>query len=437
MIVQKIITKILLGDSMSRYIQDDSYFEKIDNERKAYWLGLLYADGCVSEKSENNKIIIIQLHPDDKYILEQLLKDVKSNRPLYVSNKGYVSINISSTKMANDLIKLGCIPRKSLVLKFSNENIVPKQLIKHFIRGYMDGDGCISTYMKLRKNRKSPMLICEIKFIGTYDMLYGIKKFFNSEKNILINKHSPNICQISFTGRKYRDVVDSLYDNATIYMKRKREKWEKFKRCIDSKECKRQEKLGRKIVKLDKDANYIGTYALKDLKEEFDIGSIKKCCEKENHKSHKNFIWLYLDKYNKLLADEIDIKARLGCNKKTINKKSRQIKKVEQYDLEVNLINTWDSVNLAAEQYNTTPKAIRRVCTGERKTCCNFIWRYVGEIEIKKNRVIRQYDINGNFIKEWNSLREAAAFYDVTFQAIERAISGKYKTCCGFIWSDK
>ncbi|WP_180964026.1 hypothetical protein [Haloimpatiens massiliensis] len=51
--------------------------------------------------------------------------------------------------------------------------------------------------------------------------------------------------------------------------------------------------------------------------------------------------------------------------------------------------------------------------------------------------MIRQYDINGNFIKEWNSLREAAAFYDVTFQAIERAISGKYKTCCGFIWSDK
>lgn len=56
--------------------------------------------------------------------------------------------------MANDLINLGCIPRKTLVLKFPNESTVPKQLIKHFIRGYMDGDGCISTYYKKRKERK-------------------------------------------------------------------------------------------------------------------------------------------------------------------------------------------------------------------------------------------------------------------------------------------
>ena len=49
--------------------------------------------------------------------------------------------------------------------------------------------------------------------------------------------------------------------------------------------------------------------------------------------------------------------------------------------------------------------------------------------------MVRQYDINGELIKEWSNLREATAFYDVTFQAIERAISGKYKTCCGFIGS--
>ncbi len=420
---------------MLKYIQDDSYFEKIDNERKAYWLGFLYADGCVSEKSKNNKSIIIQLHPDDKYILEQLLKDINSNRPIYVNKKGYVSINIRSVKMANDLINLGCIPRKSLVLKFPNENIVSKQLIKHFIRGYMDGDGCISTYMILRKGKKSPVFVCEIKFIGTYDMLYGIKKFFNSEKNILINKHSPRSCQISFAGTKYRDVVNSLYDNATIYMKRKRDKWNEFKIHMDNKENIRQEKLEKKIVKLDKDVNCLGTYALKDLKEEFDISSIIKCCEKENHKSHKNFLWIYLDKYNELLRDEINIKDRLGYKEKNISKKIKEVKMVEQYDLKGTLINTWDNVKLAAEYYNTTSKAIRKVCTGERKTCCNFAWRYVDDIENKKNKAVKQYDANGKLIKEWSNLREAAAFYDVTFQAIERAISGKYKTCCRFVWS--
>lgn len=93
-------SKKSIGDSMLKYIQNDSFFEKIDNERKAYWLGFLYADGCVSEKSENNKRIIMQLHPNDRYILEQLLKDMNSNRPIYVNHikisYGYTWMNIMS-----------------------------------------------------------------------------------------------------------------------------------------------------------------------------------------------------------------------------------------------------------------------------------------------------------------------------------------------------
>ncbi|SHJ83986.1 hypothetical protein SAMN02745163_02673 [Clostridium cavendishii DSM 21758] len=419
---------------MSKYIQDNSYFEKIDTERKAYWLGFLYADGCVFEKGEKNKKIIIQLHPDDKNVLEEFLKDINSNRPICVDKKGYIFIGISSTKMANDLINLGCIPRKSLVLKFPNEDMIPKNLINHFVRGYMDGDGCISTYMKLRKKRKSPILICEIKFIGTYDMLYGIKLFFDSEKKILINRHSPNSCQISFAGKKYRDIVDSLYENATFYMKRKKDKWDEFKRYMEYQKNKREEKSCIEVVKLDKDANYIGTYTLQELKKEFDVSDIKKCCKYEKYKSHKNFLWLYLKQYNEFLKDGINIRTKLGYKEKNIDKKAKQNKTIEQYDLKGNYIDTWDTVKLAAEYYNTTPKAIRRVCTGERKSCCNFIWQYADRIENKKKRAVRQYDINGNLIKEWPNLREAATFYEVTFQAIERAISGKYKTCCGFMW---
>ncbi|WP_258049556.1 hypothetical protein [Clostridium weizhouense] len=41
---------------MPKYIQDDSYFEKIDTERKAYWLVFLYADGCVFKKFEKIKM---------------------------------------------------------------------------------------------------------------------------------------------------------------------------------------------------------------------------------------------------------------------------------------------------------------------------------------------------------------------------------------------
>lgn len=418
-----------------KYVQNDSYFKKIDTERKAYYLGFLYADGCVSEKSKNSKAIIIQLHRDDVYILEELLKDISSNRPIYVNNKGYVSINIGSTIMANDLINSGCIPRKSLVLKFPSEDIVPKHLLRHFLRGYMDGDGCISTYRKLTKNRIKRLFVCEVKFIGTYDMLYGIKEFFNSDKNILINKHSPNSYQISFAGKKYREIVELLYKDSTIYLKRKRNKWNDFVKYMDSKEDKVLKNFNKKVVKLDKYDNYIGAYTLKELKKEFNVSSIIKVCEKEKRILYKNFMWVYLDKYQELLQNKIDLKTNLGYTKNTVNKKIKEIKNVKQYDLNGNLIGIWDAANIAAEYYNTTAKAIRKVCIGERKTCCNFIWKYFDIIENKKNKVVRQYSLSGELVREWSNLREAAIYYDVTFQAIERAINGKYKTCRGFVWS--
>lgn len=52
-----------------------------------------------------------------------------------------------------------------------------------------------------------------------------------------------------------------------------------------------------------------------------------------------------------------------------------------------------------SEYYNINPKFILRVCTGENKSCCNFIWQYTDRIESKKNKSVGQYDINGRLIK--------------------------------------
>jgi hypothetical protein len=420
---------------MKRYIQDDSYFKIINDERKSYWLGFLYADGCVYKKSENNGEVIIQLKPDDRNILEEFLKDIKSDRHVHVNKKGYVSICISSTEMVNDLIKLGCVPRKSLVLQFPSKKIVPQYLLSHFIRGYMDGDGCISTYYKRKKGRITAILTCEIKFIGTYSMLNGIREFFKSEKNLLINKHSPATYQLSFSGTKYREAVNSLYDNAVIYMERKKVKWDEYTTYLNNKNREKENKLNKKIVKLDRDANYAGTYTIQELKENFNISSIIKCCKEGNQKYHKNFFWIYLEDYNNYLENKINIRTILECKEKHNDKRQKIDKTIEQYDLNGNFIDTWKAAKIAAEYYDTTAKAIRKVCTGERKSCCNFIWKYTKAGKTKKSKAVEQYDIKGKLVKEWSNLREAAIFYDVTFQAIERAISGKYKTCCGFVWA--
>lgn len=283
---------------MKRYIQDNSYFESIDTERKAYWLGFLYADGCVYEKNENSKSVILELHPDDKYLIEAFIKDIKSDRPICTNKRGYVSVYISSTKMANDLIKLGCIPRKSLVLKFPTEEIVPSKLINHFIRGYMDGDGCISTYYKLIKGRHNPNFVCEIKFIGTHDMLEGIREYFNSDKKVLFNKHSEKSCQISFRGKKYLDKVCSLYEGATIYMVRKKQKLDGYINYLDEANYQAD---GKSVVQLDFNGNKICTYKNASRAEAFDSTTIGRCCKCEKgYYSYKGFKWMYESDYNKI-----------------------------------------------------------------------------------------------------------------------------------------
>lgn len=51
--------------------------------------------------------------------------------------------SLRSQKTVDDLKQLGCIERKSLILKFPTEEQVPFDLLHHFIRGYFDGDGSI------------------------------------------------------------------------------------------------------------------------------------------------------------------------------------------------------------------------------------------------------------------------------------------------------
>jgi len=63
--------------------------------------------------------------------------------------------------MKDDLIALGCIPRKSLLLKFPTSNQVPEHLIRHFIRGYFDGDGHFTNTEKC----------FEAGYIGTEDFI--------------------------------------------------------------------------------------------------------------------------------------------------------------------------------------------------------------------------------------------------------------------------
>ena len=142
------ITKVwydnkLAGKDRHKYPFDYDYFSNINSKDKAYFLGLIAADGCVSKKDKIYSTKIT-LQYGDKCILETFSRCVNSFKPLIVraneKNK-YATLDLVSQRMFDDLSQYGIVPRKTLGFDMP---FLGKEYMSHFFRGYFDGDGSIS-----------------------------------------------------------------------------------------------------------------------------------------------------------------------------------------------------------------------------------------------------------------------------------------------------
>ena len=188
-------------------------FEKIDTEEKAYWLGFLYADGSVGSKED--KIELGLAEKDLKHIEKFKTFMNINNKISYREKTKSYRMSFRSAKCKQDLINKGCIPKKSLILDFPNENQVPKHLIRHFIRGYFDGDGWFT-------NTESCF---QIGIIGTENFINGfLNSIENTNKdNKIFDVHRKNGAKRYVFGA-YDDVLNFLnwiYKDSNIYLERK------------------------------------------------------------------------------------------------------------------------------------------------------------------------------------------------------------------------
>lgn len=121
-----------------RKYQVNEEFFKIWTPEMAYVLGLVVTDGCVY----NDAYYKWEIIQNDVQFLTLLNKIIESNYPIlrYETTCYVYRLMINSKEMVNDLIALGVTPRKSLTIK---PPLVPNDLIRHFIRGVIDGDGWI------------------------------------------------------------------------------------------------------------------------------------------------------------------------------------------------------------------------------------------------------------------------------------------------------
>jgi hypothetical protein len=126
-----------------RYCCDENFFSKITKE-SSYWAGFIAADGCVSLSQQKLRIL---LKDDDRSHLEKFktMINFDGNVYTYDREKGspYCVINIYGipTVLSDLEENFSVIERKSLIIE--PPNIYDEKMIRHFVRGYFDGDGSI------------------------------------------------------------------------------------------------------------------------------------------------------------------------------------------------------------------------------------------------------------------------------------------------------
>ena len=210
---------------------NETVFDIIDTEEKAYWLGFLYADGCVTNKTKRH-CVELSLKADDVEHLWKFNDFLGFNRSLNKVKIGNAKcgsvvckrcrITVCGKHICDSLEKLGCVPQKSLILKFPDNSIFKyPELIYDFIRGYIDGDGSIRVTGKL-------YYTIYLRVLGTKEFLEGLLDVLSSPKDsyhILHERYKNNTYDLVFKTVESRRICDLIYAHSTISLDRKYERY--------------------------------------------------------------------------------------------------------------------------------------------------------------------------------------------------------------------
>lgn len=204
------------------HLREDA-FAKIIDEATAYWLGFLFADGSVSvRRGGREKSIRLLLQEADRDHLKTFADFLGTDKPIRtVSNGNGLAVEITaySARMADDLIRHGCIPNKSATMILKAPPL-PHPLQRHFIRGVFDGDGSVFVGSDGIPN---------LSLCGNAAFLDAIRELILWHTRIEGRLHSHTISHavayLSYRGpRKANPVSNWLYENSTVFLRRKRDR---------------------------------------------------------------------------------------------------------------------------------------------------------------------------------------------------------------------
>jgi hypothetical protein len=214
------------GEEHRKYDVNENFFETIDTQEKAYCLGFFLSDGY--NYTKKGAIEIQQtIDKDIIFKIRELLFNKRKPEIKLNCSKSY-RINVCRKKISEDLEKLGCMQKKTYKVIFPE--FLKEKFIPHFIRGYLDGDGCVF----ISKNKKNIV----VSFTGTLAFCSSIKNIIKDKLNINSYMHTEHRCndsikKLEFGGRKACvTLLNWIYNDSKIHGNRKFKVYQKIKSIV-------------------------------------------------------------------------------------------------------------------------------------------------------------------------------------------------------------
>ena len=218
-----------LSQSKQRYKCNFNFFHKINSEPRAYWLGFIAADGCISIRKTSQAVLVLMLAIKDVGHIREFKAAIEATHPIlnYRQNGHWASrICITSDKMINDLKRLDFTSRKRQRCIFPK---IPHRLLNHFMRGYFDGDGSIGS-------GRNPMF----RVVGYPRFIRKYQQHLRQACNLRRTKWAWRFGTpaIVYVGRKQMVKIQQfLYHGATIFLARKYQIFQEITLSIFARPC--------------------------------------------------------------------------------------------------------------------------------------------------------------------------------------------------------
>lgn len=216
-----------LSESHRKIPCNHKYFGEPLDEDRAYWIGFLLADGGITEKKYGQTDrVTVRLAKVDLPHLEKLASALESEHKITtLSEEGSVQFSVSSSEIVDDLSRYKVIPRKSACHCFSDQ--IPDSLLRHYFRGYFDGNGGISQHSRSK---------WAINCAAGDHFLIAFRDWIASH----LGGHPATISfrdgihRMAWSGtHRCREILDLMYADATVFLDRKMEKYNQIVKDAD------------------------------------------------------------------------------------------------------------------------------------------------------------------------------------------------------------